>query len=232
MDASWINNSPYIIAFMTGLFGGVHCIGMCGGIVGLLSLNHPQFGTKQSSGSSQLPLLLGYNIGRILGYVVAGVIAGALGASLMGLSGFEQTKQTLSVIAAVFMVLLGLYLAGLWNALSKVESLGSHLWKRIEPLSRRFIPVNTVQRAIPLGFLWGWLPCGMVYTILIMSLSAGGALEGGLIMLAFGLGTLPNLLAMGIVANRLAEFTRNANVRLMAGLLVILMGLVTLLSAF
>ena len=232
MDASWINNSPYIIAFITGLFGGVHCVGMCGGIVGMLSFSQPQIGVQKPSVTSQLPILLGYNIGRISGYIVAGAIAGGIGASLIGLSGFEETKQTLSIVAGVFMLLLGLYLAGLWNALSKIESLGARLWKHIEPVSRRFIPVNNIQRAIPLGFLWGWLPCGMVYTVLIMSLSAGGVLEGGLIMLAFGLGTLPNLLAMGIVASRLTQFTRKPMVRLFAGLLVILMGLATLLRAF
>jgi len=130
------------------------------------------------------------------------------------------------------MFLLGLYLAGLWNALSKLETVGASLWKYIEPLSRRFIPVNTVQRALPLGFLWGWLPCGLVYTVLIMALSAGGAVEGALLMLAFGLGTLPNLLAMGVIATRLTKWTRNPKIRLFAGLLVIIMAVLTLLRAF
>jgi len=231
MDMSWIENSPYLVAFITGLVGGVHCVGMCGGIVGILSFG--QQPTPQKSSSFQhLGLLLGYNFGRIAGYVSAGAIVGALGATLLSLSDLNQSKQILSVIAAIFMLLLGLYLAGLWNALTKVEAVGAKLWQLIEPLSRRFIPVNTVARAISLGFLWGWLPCGLVYTILIMSLSAGSALEGALLMLAFGLGTLPNLLAMGIVANKLLKWTRNPKIRLIAGLLVILMAVVMLLRAF
>lgn len=231
MDISWIENSPYLVAFITGLVGGVHCVGMCGGIVGLLSLGQ-QPTTKKPSFRHHFPLLLGYNFGRIAGYMSAGAIVGALGASLLSLSDLNQSKQILSIIAALFMLLLGLYLAGLWNALTKVEAVGAILWQQIEPLSRRFIPVNTVRRAISLGFLWGWLPCGLVYTILIMSLSAGSSLEGALLMLAFGLGTLPNLLAMGVVANKLVKWTRNPTIRLMAGLLVILMAAVTLLRAF
>lgn len=231
MDTSWVNNSPYLVAFLTGLFGGAHCVGMCGGIVGILSLSQ-QPSTKKPTFLQQLPILLGYNIGRIASYVTAGAIVATLGASLIDLTGLDHTKKILALIAAFFMLLLGLYLAGLWNALSKVESAGATLWKRIEPLSRRFIPVNTVQRAIPLGFLWGWLPCGLVYTILIMTLSAGSAVEGALLMLAFGLGTLPNLLAMGVIATRLTKWTRNPKVRLLAGLLVIVMAVITLLRVF
>jgi sulfite exporter TauE/SafE len=231
MDIAWIDNSPYFVAFITGLVGGVHCIGMCGGIVSMLSLGQ-QPNAKKPSTYHHLPLLLGYNIGRIAAYISAGAIIGALGASLLSLAELDQAKQILSIIAAIFMFLLGLYLAGFWNALTKVEALGAHLWKLIEPFSRRFIPVNTIARAIPLGFIWGWLPCGLVYTILIMSLSAGSALEGALLMLAFGLGTLPNLLAMGIVATRLVKWTRNSTVRLVAGMLVMVMGGLTLLRAF
>lgn len=231
MDIVWIDNSPYLIAFITGLVGGIHCIGMCGGIVGMLSLGQ-QPSVKKPSFFTHLPLLLGYNFGRIVGYISAGALIGALGASLLSLAELNQAKQILSIIAAIFMLLLGLYLAGLWNGLTKVEALGANLWKLIEPFSRRFIPVNTVARAIPLGFIWGWLPCGLVYTILIMALSAGSALEGALLMFAFGLGTLPNLLAMGVVATRLVKWTRNSTVRLVAGMLVIAMGILTLLRAF
>ncbi len=231
MDISWIDSSPYLVAFITGLVGGVHCIGMCGGIVGMLSLGQQPSRQKHTL-FHHLPILLGYNFGRIVSYMTAGAIIGALGSTLLSLAELDQSKQILSIIAAIFMFLLGLYLAGFWNALTKVESIGAKLWKLIEPLSRRFIPVNNVKRAVPLGFFWGWLPCGLVYTILIMALSAGSALEGALLMLAFGLGTLPNLLAMGIVANKLVKWTRNKTVRLVAGLLVMLMGGVTLLRAF
>ncbi|MCK5901768.1 MAG: sulfite exporter TauE/SafE family protein [Cocleimonas sp.] len=229
MDIEWINHSPYLIAFFTGLFGGVHCVGMCGGIVSILSFSQ-QPRTPLSSPSNHLFILLSYNLGRISAYALAGALLGGFGAGIIDLLGLDQSKRILSVIAAIFMLLLGVYLAGFWNTLTRLEQLGTKLWQVIEPFSRRFIPVHTVQHAFPLGFFWGWLPCGLVYTILIMSLSVGGAIEGALLMLAFGLGTLPNLLAMGIVATRLLKWTRHPKVRLVAGLLVIILGLVTLLS--
>ncbi len=224
----WLNHSQYLVAFITGLLGGVHCFGMCGGIVGALTLGV----SKKKSSSSQLAIMLGYNIGRISGYVVAGTIVAFLGSSLVDLTGIQTAKQVLAVIASLFMIALGLYLAGLWQGISKIEAVGGHLWKHIQPLTRKFMPVTGFQQAIPLGFLWGWLPCGLVYTALIWTLSAGSALQGALIMLAFGLGTLPNLLAMGVIATRLAKWVKNPKVRLVAGLLVVGMGVLTLFRSF
>ena len=223
-----LEHSQYLVAFITGLLGGVHCFGMCGGIVGALTLGV----SKKKSQTSVLAITLGYNIGRISGYVVAGAIIGFLGSSLVDLTGIQSAKQTLAVIASLFMIALGLYLAGIWQGIAKIESMGALLWKRIQPLTKKLMPVTNFQQAIPLGFLWGWLPCGLVYTALIWTLSAGSALEGALIMLAFGLGTLPNLLAMGVIAARLSKWVRNPSIRLIAGLLVALMGVITLLRGF
>ena len=223
-----IEQSQYLVAFLTGLFGGVHCFGMCGGIVGALTLGVSEKDKKTST----FVINLGYNLGRISGYIVAGAIVGFLGSSLVDLTGIQTAKQVLAVIASLFMIALGLYLAGLWNGIAKIESIGAVLWKRIQPLTQRFIPVKSFQQAVPLGFLWGWLPCGLVYTALIWTLTAGGAIEGALIMLAFGLGTLPNLLAMGVIAARLSKWVQNPTVRLIAGMLVVLMGVVTLVRSF
>jgi len=227
-----IEQSQYLVAFLTGLFGGVHCFGMCGGIVGALTLGVSSSNKEQDKKASPLIISLGYNLGRISGYIVAGAIVGFLGSSLVDLTGIQTAKQVLAVIASLFMIALGLYLAGLWNGIAKIESIGAVLWKRIQPLTQRFIPVKSFQQAVPLGFLWGWLPCGLVYTALIWTLSAGGAIEGALIMLAFGLGTLPNLLAMGVIATQLSKWVRNPTVRLIAGMLVVLMGVVTLIRVF
>jgi len=201
---------------------------MCGGIVGALTLGVSENDKK----TSPLIINLGYNLGRISGYIVAGAIVGFLGSSLVDLTGIQVAKQVLAVIASLFMIALGLYLAGLWNGIAKIESMGAVLWKRIQPLTQRFIPVKSFQQAVPLGFLWGWLPCGLVYTALIWTLSAGGAVEGALIMLAFGLGTLPNLLAMGVIATQLSKWIQNPKVRLLAGMLVVLMGVATLIRSF
>lgn len=227
----WLNHSQYFVAFITGLLGGVHCFGMCGGIVGTLSLSTPATpsNTKQSS---TIAIVLGYNLGRITSYTIAGAIVAFIGASLIDLSGIQSAQKILTVIASLFMIGLGLYLASLWNGIAKIEIIGKALWKHIQPFSQRFIPVKNFQQAIPLGFFWGWLPCGLVYTALIWTLSSGGAIEGALIMLAFGLGTLPNLLAMGMVAARLAKWINNSKVRLFSGLLVVLLGVLTLQRAF
>ncbi len=225
----WLGHSQYLVAFITGLLGGVHCFGMCGGIVGVLTLNTSNNNNKQSA---QLSIIFGYNIGRIAGYTVAGAIVGFLGSTLVDLTGIQFAKQLLSIIASIFMIALGLYLAGIWTGISKLEYVGSHLWKRIQPYTKQFMPVRSLKQAIPLGFLWGWLPCGLVYTALIWTVSAGSAIEGALIMLAFGLGTLPVLLAMGVVAARLAKWVRNPSIRLVSGLLVVVLGLLTFYRAF
>ncbi len=224
----WLSHSQYLVAFITGLLGGVHCFGMCGGIVGALSLGSP----KDTNQKSTLAISLGYNIGRISGYVVAGAIVAFIGSSLIELTGMQSAQQVLAIIASLFMVALGLYLAGIWSGITKIESIGKYLWKYIQPISQRFMPVQSFKQALPVGFLWGWLPCGLVYTALIWTLSAGSTIEGALIMLAFGLGTLPNLLAMGIIAARLAKWIKHPAVRISAGLLVVFMGLLTLRRAF
>jgi hypothetical protein len=133
----------------------------------------------------------------------------------------HQAQLTLQLLAGLFMILLGLYLAGWWMGLARVEQAGGRLWRRIEPLGRRLLPVRTPARALGIGLVWGWLPCGLVYSTLVWAMGAGGALNGGLLMLCFGLGTLPALLAMGAFAATLAGFIRRPWVRQVAGALVI-----------
>jgi hypothetical protein len=177
-------------------------------------------------------MLLAYNAGRIGGYMLAGGLVGGLGAAFLTFGGVEELRRFLQVFAALFMVALGLYLAGIWQGVAKVENAGRVLWRHIEPLGRRFMPVNSPAKALPLGFVWGWLPCGLVYSVLIWTLSAGSITKGALLMLAFGLGTLPNLLLMGAAAAKLARFTRNQTVKRTAGLLVVALGLLLLWRAF
>lgn len=222
MDFTWLSQSQYFAAFTIGLFGGVHCLGMCGGLISALGFTH-------QANAKNIPVLLAYNLGRISSYSLAGALAGGLGAATLSLTGLHTAQQVLYFFAAIFMLALGLYLAGLWRGIAQLERVGSVFWRKLEPLSRRFIPIQTPWQALPFGMIWGWLPCGLVYTILIWSLSAGSALNGLWLMLAFGLGTLPNLLLMGVAANRLNQFTRKPAVRLFAGLVVCLFGLMMLI---
>ena len=212
-----------ISAFVVGLLGGVHCVGMCGGIVGALSLGLPS--------QRQLPILLGYNLGRISSYTLAGALMGALGFYFSGLLPVQTAQRVLLGLAGVFMVLLGLYLGGWWNLLSRIERMGGVLWRRIEPLGRGLLPVRSPGQAVALGLLWGWLPCGLVYSALVWTVASGGPVQGGLLMLAFGLGTLPNLLLMGVAAVQLQRWVRKPATRAIAGGLIIAFGLWQLYTA-
>ena len=216
-----------LAAFLVGLLGGVHCVGMCGGIVGTLTLGLP-VGVR-SRAPRLLPYQLTYNLGRIAGYGVAGALLGGLGqAAFLAL----PLQRGLYFIAALFMLLLGLYLAGWWPGFARLEGLGTGLWRRIEPLGRRLLPIRSLGQALGVGFVWAWIPCGLVYSVLIWALAAGSAVQGALLMLAFGLGTLPTLLGMGMLAGLAARFTEQTWLRRLAGLLVLGFGLHALWQFF
>lgn len=215
-------DSILITALVVGFLGGVHCLGMCGGVVGALTFSlEPK---AQASWWRMLPYQLAYNLGRISSYVIIGALFGFLGAALDSIATFLPAQQVLQVIAGLFMIALGLYLGGWWFGLVAIEKVGGSIWHRLSPYAARFTPVKYIHQAWLYGLIWGWLPCGLVYSMLIMALSAGGALEGGLVMLAFGLGTLPNLLLMGVFAFYFTKISRNLWVRRFAGASVMAMG--------
>jgi sulfite exporter TauE/SafE len=213
-------DSGFFALFLVGLLGGTHCVGMCGGIVGALAMG----------GVPRWSMHLAYNGGRILSYAVAGAIAGALGAASLGLEGQVPIRLMLYLLANLMLIGLGFYLLGVTKALAFTERAGQSLWRRVQPLTRRFLPARTIGQAFPLGMLWGWLPCGLVYSALASSLSAGSAERGAALMLAFGLGTLPNLLLAGIVLARINEFVRHPVVRSLSGLLILGFGIYGLIG--
>jgi len=217
-----MNEFTYLTAFAIGLMGGVHCIGMCGSIVGALS-----FSVNSQSHTTRLAhikILVSYNLGRLFSYTLAGGLMGGIGWMVSNWLQIHQIQLILQLFAALFMLLLGLYLAGWWTVLVHVEHVGKFIWKFIEPLGKKFLPVRSMHQALMLGILWGWLPCGLVYSVLVWSVSAGSFEQGALLMLSFGLGTLPNLLAMGMFANQLNQWVRKTKVRQIAGSLVMLFG--------
>ena len=209
-------------AFLVGLLGGGHCVGMCGGIVGAVSMHLPQ-------SKSKVPFLLAYNAGRILSYTLAGAIAGLVGASSFFLAHVLPIQHVLYGISSLMLIALGLYLAGIWHGVTYLESAGKIIWKTLQPYSKRYIPVQSFKQAFLLGSLWGWLPCGLVYSVLIAAIATGNAMNGGLLMLTFGLGTLPTLLTIGMAAVRLKVVLQNTWVRRTSGLLVLGFGVVGLL---
>ncbi|MBS3184109.1 sulfite exporter TauE/SafE family protein [Pseudomonas vlassakiae] len=206
-------------ALVLGLLGGGHCLGMCGGLMGALTLAIPP-----EQRGRRLRLLMAYNLGRILSYACAGLLLGLAGWALAS----SPAAMALRVVAALLLIAMGLYLAGWWSGLTRIEALGRGLWRHIQPAASRLMPVSSVPRALLLGALWGWLPCGLVYSTLLWAASQGNAGYSAALMLAFGLGTWPILLATGLAAERVNAVLRRRSVRVAGGVLVVLFGIWTL----
>ncbi len=198
-------NLDLFSAFIIGLLGAGHCIGMCGGITTMLTSALPPVQTYKNQQvidvnnhqkRTNYTLALYYNVGRILSYSFIGAIVGFTGS--IAAKNIGLPIAGLRVIAAIFLILLGLYLGQWLMWLSRIESLGKGLWQYISPLAKRVIPVDSPVKALGLGALWGWLPCGLVYSTLTWALASGDIVTGASIMFFFGLGTLPALLTISL----------------------------------
>jgi len=205
-------------ALILGLLGGAHCIGMCGGIAATVGMTRPD------SRAGALILLLGYNGGRLLSYALAGALLGGLGVLVAD----GTATLILRTLAGLMLVAMGLYIAQWWKGLLHLERAGSGLWRYIRPLASRFLPARTPLQALALGLLWGWLPCGLVYSTLIWASAAGQWQTSALLMFCFGLGTLPAMLATGLMAAQLRQLLAHRLTQQLAGSLIILFGLFTL----
>lgn len=207
-----------IAVFLVGLLGAVHCFGMCGGIVGALTHQLPKNRVRW-------PFHLAYSIGRVSSYAMAGALVGTVGQAGMLLRDVAPIQHLLFGLSSLMLILLGLYLAGWWGLIRHVERLGAGLWQRIQPYTARLLPVTNLPRALTLGVLWGWLPCGLVYSMLIVALASGSAGRGALVMLVFGAGTLPSLFALGFFWERCRHWVQSPRVRQIAGLIVVCFGI-------
>lgn len=219
-------STAYVAAFVVGLLSAIHCIGMCGGILGALSFSLPP-GVRADT-RRLTAFLLAINLGRILSYGAGGALFGWLGGALLASEARVWLYDTLRMLAALVMVGIGLYIGGWFPRFAAVERIGVPLWRRLEPIGRRLLPVRSPLRAILYGAVWGWLPCGLVYSMLIGSPARAGAAGGALYMALFGVGTLPVLLAGGLLAGRLYRLGKDRRFQAAAGLLVIALGLSTL----
>jgi sulfite exporter TauE/SafE len=208
-------------AFLAGLLGSAHCLGMCGGISGLFALHESVRGLRR-----QLPMALTYNAGRLVSYAILGFAVAALGSRVVGLT--PAIAGPVRLIAGVVIILIGLQIAFDLRALSLLERIGGIAWSRLAPLAGRLLPVTSLPRALGLGLLWGLLPCGLVYSALLVAATSLDAGHGALIMLAFGAGTTPAMLLTGLGAARLAQLMQNRRTRLGAGLLIVMLGILTI----
>jgi sulfite exporter TauE/SafE len=210
----------FAAAVIVGLLGSSHCLGMCGGIVAALNMGVAEGPTSKPR--SLFIYQLSYNAGRICSYLLVGLLAGSLGA---GLAQLGVSPVAGKLVAAAFMIALGLYLANWWRGLVVLEKLGHKLWRHIQPLGKRLFPIRNSLQAYLLGMLWGWLPCGLVYAVVAWSLTTNNAYDGAKLMLGFGLGTLPAMLIAGKVFSFFKDWAKSPLVRRSAGIIVIAFGL-------
>jgi len=211
-------------ALVAGLIGSAHCFGMCGGIAGAMGMAAAQNGVRGGRLGLQATL---YNVGRITSYVVAGVIVGLLGSALGDMIDLPSWSLWLRGITGLVLVLLGLQIAFGWRLLTFLERGGARLWRRLSPLAGRLLGKRGAINALGLGMLWGWLPCGLSYSMLLIAATTGTAVGGGAIMLAFGLGTLPSMIGASYAGGRIGGLPGGRRTRVIAGLLIALMGIWT-----
>lgn len=216
-----------VAALIMGVSSSLHCIAMCGGISGALSLSLPE--DVRNNRWSLFTYVLSYNAGRIGSYILAGAVIGTLGQTIFYTISPKYGHTILRILAALVMIGVGLYIAGWFSRYAFVEKIGSPLWRKIEPVGRRFIPARTRLHAFLFGAVWGWLPCGLVYTALIMTASSGGAADGAIFMFVFGIGTLPAVMAAGIITGWVARLSRAPYVKQLAGGIIIAIGVASLL---
>jgi sulfite exporter TauE/SafE len=212
----------FLGAFLLGLLGSTHCIGMCGGIMGALSMGIKD---KSAVGLS----LLTYNLGRITSYAFFGALLGAT--SWLATEQLPFILVILRILAAALLILMGLYLGNWWFGLTKLEQAGHSIWRHIQPFGKKYLPVQHPHQAFVLGMIWGWLPCGLVYSTAALAASQANPVNSALVMAAFGLGTLPALLATGMAAAQFKAFTQQPFVRKTNAVIIIGFGILTLFSA-
>jgi uncharacterized protein len=203
-------------ALLLGAAGSGHCLVMCGGIAAAFGL----------SGAQKRPIAVpaAASLGRVLGYASLGGLLGWMGGSVGGWLQQPAGIWVLRALAATTLVLMGLQLAGWVRLLDRFASIGAPLWRRLQPLSRRLLPVDTIAKALAFGAIWGLLPCGLVYGMLTLSIGFASPIQGALFMAAFGLGTLPALLGLGVAAGGGRQALMNSDRKRQLGTALALFG--------
>ena len=209
-------------ALLAGLLGSAHCLGMCGGISGLFAVNAGVASLRQ-----QLPFAFVYNIGRVVSYAVLGVIAGSFGSVIIKAS--PSLAGGIRMLSGIIIILVGLKVAFDLRLLNAIERMGASLWSKITPAAKSLVPVTSLPRVLGLGLLWGWLPCGLVYSVLMIAATSADPAAGALTMVAFGIGTMPAMVLTGLGAARLSQIMRRRSSRIGLGLLIVALGILTII---
>ena len=186
-------NPLLLPAFSMGLFGSIHCVVMCGGASSALC-----------AGSRPGRYTAAFNAGRVFGYAVLGLAAGAVGAWAVG-HGLDPLRFAFRALATTIMLGVGLHLAGLPSFVRAIESAGAPVWRRVAPLARKLLPLRSPFHALAAGGLWALMPCGLLYAALALAASSYSAWDGATTMAAFATGTLPVMLGVGALIHRVAH---------------------------
>jgi len=220
-------SSSYFVAFLMGLASSLHCIGMCGSIIGTLTLSlSPEI---RKNKSMMLPFVFHYNLGRIASYTLAGALVGVVQTLALMYLSEAHGYRILQIFSAMVMSSAGLYIAGWFPRFAYIEKIGLHFWRKIEPFGRKLIPVKNHFQALLFGMIWGWLPCGLIYAALALAATAGDVAKSAFTMLSFGLGTLPAVMGVGIMTDLLARLSRMHGFRIAIGLFMIALALLAAL---
>lgn len=226
MQAALCSPLTLSAAFVVGMAGSVHCLAMCGGIAGALGMR-----SRGVPGSSASLHALLYQLGRLTSYSLAGAIVGACGGFLAAMFDVDEIALVARTVAGLVLISVALSVLFGWRPLAHLERLGGHVWSRLAPLART-LPAGGAAGSLLLGMLWGWLPCGFVYSMLIVSALTGSAVQSAAMMLCFGLGTAPAVFGLSMVSARLRRITIARGVNRAAGWLLLLFGALTVLAPF
>lgn len=215
----WLSS---LVAFNLGLISSLHCIGMCGGIITLLMRQ----ATNETSGKKQiLGYSLLYNLGRISSYTLAGLAVGLFGAAFMHTLQATNAHFYLQLFAALILILIALSILGISGFSRRLEGMGQVLWRKIQVLGNRLTPLNSPVKVWLFGMVWGWLPCGLVYSALLYSLTTADPVQAAVAMFCFGLGTLPSMLSAGYLFEYLQQLSRRQQLRRLSALLLIIVAI-------
>lgn len=222
-----MSSSALVSAFLTGLLGASHCLAMCGGIACLLGTRS----SKHSTRSAAISALL-FNTGRVTSYALAGfVVAGSL-SQIARVADSTKMLMALHWIAALMMILLGIHLMRFWSVLAPLERAGQLLWRPIQPHASRMLGSQSTWSALPLGMLWGWLPCGLVYSTLTLAAAQTNAAKGALVMACFGAGTFTIMCFAVMFGSKIQAFAKHRALQIISGLLVVSLGVNQLVKLF
>lgn len=219
-------NFSLLTAFIIGLVGNIHCLGMCSGIILLLSLN-----LSENKKNEKLLYQIYYNTGRIIGYLIINVIAFTLGIIIIKTLGIENTKF-LKLISGITLILISTYLISSINLIKKFEQFGSKIWIQIKKITKIIIPVKNPIQAIILGILWANIPCGLVYSTLIWSISSGSIVKSLTLMILFGLGTLPSMLGLGFISTKTKKIVNSKFFKIVSFFILISLGFFNIYEYF